>query len=203
MAGAMPLPMLVPRTAGLVVAGDAGRDADDLLMSQVRAGQVEALTPLFDRHHGPLLNYFVRLGTPRGLAEDLVQDTFVRILKYRATYRPGGRFATWMYFIARNVRLDQLHKRRGEVEWDDAYSPQVMPSDRAQAAQEQALLEQAMARLPEDKREILVLSRFHELKHEEIGAILGCETGTVKVRVHRAMKELKAQFEFLSARGVQ
>jgi RNA polymerase sigma factor (sigma-70 family) len=184
-----------------MVGPDAAAMDDDALMCAVRAGHVDTLAELFERHQRPLLNYFLRLGATRAAAEDLVQDVFVRILKYRATYRPGSRFATWMYYIARNARLDRAHKERGEVDWDEAYAPSFEPGDAAEAAQEQRLLALALARLPEEKREILVLSRFQELKHEEIGAILGCQAGTVKVRVHRALRELRDAYQELAMRG--
>lgn len=196
MAGVVPTLTLVPRTSELA-------ETDDAIMCRVQAGALDALSELFERHQTPLLNYFLRLGSPRAAAEDLVQDVFVRILKYRATYRPGSRFATWMYSIARNARLNQLHKQRGETEWDDAFSPRALPTDGAQADQEQQILARALARLPEEKREILVLSRYQEMKYEDIGALLGCETNTVKVRVHRAMRELREHYFFLAHRGAK
>ena len=189
-----PITMLVPRPAAL----DLGTATDDEIMCAVQSGQVDTLARLFERYHVQLLSFFTRSGSPRAVAEDLVQDVFVRILKYRATYRAGSRFVTWMYYIARNARLDLLHKRRGEVEWDDSYTPSFEPDDAAQQAQEHRLLARAMDRLPADTRELLVLCRYQELTSEEVGAILGCETGTVKVRVHRALRELRAHFEELS-----
>jgi RNA polymerase sigma-70 factor (ECF subfamily) len=191
---------MMPRTTSLPARADGD---DDAVMCAVRDGEVAALSTLYERHQRALLNYFLRLGTTRANAEDLVQEVFMRILKYRATYRGGSRFATWMYYIARNARLDQLHKRRGEAEWDDAYAPVELPADIAQAEQEQRLLELALARLPEEKREILVLSRYQELKYDDIAALLGCEPGTVKVRVHRAMRELRDAYQYLAHRGVQ
>lgn len=191
---------MMPRTTTLPARPDGD---DDAVMCAVRDGEVHALSTLYERHQRALLNYFLRLGTTRANAEDLVQEVFMRILKYRATYRGGSRFITWMYYIARNARLDQLHKRRGESEWDDAYAPAVLPGDAAQAQQEQRLLEMAMARLPEEKREILLLSRYQEMKYDDIATLLGCEPGTVKVRVHRAMRELRDAYQFLAHRGVQ
>src|ERR1700726_3749001 len=91
---------------------------DDALMRCVRDGDVQALAPLFDRHHAALLNFYLRTTGNRASSEDLVQDVFVRILKYRRTYRAGSRFLTWMYHIARHARLDFQRKRRGEIEWD-------------------------------------------------------------------------------------
>lgn len=197
MADAVFMPMTLVR-----MSGEADTtDSDDAVMCRVQAGELQALALLFERHQTPLLSYFLRVGAVRAAAEDLVQDVFVRILKYRATYRPGSRFATWMYSIARNARLNHLHKQRGETEWDDTYAPPVLPGDGAQAEQERVLLERALARLPEDKREILVLARYQEMKYEDIGALLGCETNTVKVRVHRALQELREHYMFLSNRG--
>lgn len=192
--------MLLPRPAGLEGRNDS--DSDDAVMCQVQDGEVHALGILFDRHQTALLNFFLRNGLPRATSEDLVQDVFVRILKYRATYRPGSKFTTWMYYIARNARLDAAHKRRGEVDWDDAYTPSFEPGDGAEREQELELLARALQRLAPEKRELLVLSRYQELKHEEIAAVLGVETGTVKVRVHRAINELREQYQRLARPGI-
>ncbi|MGH9519392.1 MAG: RNA polymerase sigma factor [Terriglobales bacterium] len=192
--------MLLPRPAGLE--GRSDSDSDDAVMCQVQSGEVHALGILFDRHQAALLNFFLRNGAARSTSEDLVQDVFVRILKYRATYRPGSKFTTWMYYIARNARLDAAHKRRGEVDWDDLYTPSFEPGDGAEREQELELLARALQRLAPEKRELLVLSRYQELKHEEIAAVLGVETGTVKVRVHRAMNELREQYQRLARPGI-
>jgi RNA polymerase sigma factor (sigma-70 family) len=174
--------------------------SDDALMSRVHDDDVQALGPLYDRHHAALLNFYLRtLGNCAG-SEDLVQDVFVRMLKYRRTYRPGSRFRTWMYHIARHARTDYLRKRRGEIEWDDAYAPLVLPGDPAESGQHQRWLALALQRLPDEKREILVLSCFSGMRYEEIGRLLDCGEGAVKVRVHRAMRELRECFHQI-ARG--
>ena len=77
-------------------------------------------------------------------------------------------------------------------------SPAVVPNDPAEAEQQTALLHKALLMLPGEKREVLVLSRFQELKYEEIARMLDCEVGTVKVRIHRALRELRTVFEKLS-----
>jgi RNA polymerase sigma-70 factor (ECF subfamily) len=78
-------------------------------------------------------------------------------------------------------------------------SPAVLSIDAADARQQAALLHRALLMLPEDKREVLLLSRFQELKYEEIARLLDCEVGTVKVRIHRALRELRVIFEKISA----
>ena len=86
-------------------------ELDDRLMTAVQAGDVSRLGDLFERHHRALFNFFLRWCGDRQLSEDMVQDVFLRMLKYRATYRPGSQFRTWMYHLARNVRIDKVRAR--------------------------------------------------------------------------------------------
>jgi RNA polymerase sigma-70 factor (ECF subfamily) len=104
-----------------------------------------------------------------------------------------------MYQIARNARLDLLRKRRPEARWEPEMSPAVAPVDTAQQSQEALLLHSALMQISEDKREVLVLSRFQDLKYEEIAQLLGCEVGTVKTRVHRALQDLRQVFQQLES----
>jgi RNA polymerase sigma factor (sigma-70 family) len=171
--------------------------ADEDLMLKVRNGEIELLGVLFDRYQAPLFNFYAKMTQDRVLSEDLVQDVFLRILRYRQTYRPGTFFRTWMYQIARNARVDHARKTRPESELDpEAAAPQKLV-DPAQQKQEAFLLQRALLLLPEDKREILILSRFQELKYDEIGRLLGCDAGAVKVRVHRALQQLREVFRQL------
>ena len=174
--------------------------SDEELMLQVRNGAGEVLGDLFNRYQTPLFNYYLRLTGNRMLSEDLVQEVFLRILKYRRTYN-GNAFRAWIYRIARNARMDHLRGQHPQTEWTPEMSPAVHPGDPAQQQQEAALLNRALMQLPEEKREVLILSRLQELKHEEIAGLLGCEVGTVKVRVHRALQELKQVFHQLQSSG--
>ncbi|HWC16304.1 MAG TPA: RNA polymerase sigma factor [Terriglobales bacterium] len=196
----------IPSQTGLAAAA-AGVDAhramtntlpDEELMLQVRDGVGEMLAVLFDRYQRPLFNFYCRLTGDRAVSEDLVQDVFFRILKYRQSYRPGTPFRAWMYQIARNARLDHVRKHPEALEFEPDMLPVVLPNDFAESDQQSALLHKALLMLPDEKREVLVLSRFQELKYEEIARMLDCEVGTVKVRIHRALRELRAIFEKLS-----
>jgi len=159
--------------------------SDEELMSQVRSGVGEMLGVLFERYHVPLFNFYLKLTSDRTASEDLVQEVFFRILKYRHSYRPDTAFRAWMYQIARNARVDLLRKRRPETSLEPEMSPAVAPVDTAQQSQEALLLHSALMQISEDKREVLVLSRFQDLKYEEIAQLLGCEVGTVKTRQKR------------------
>src|SRR5438105_5514891 len=102
---------------------------DEELMLYVRNGVPEMLGVLFERYHVPLFNFFYRLTGNRMASEDLVQDAFYRILKYRQSYKPGSPFRTWMYQIARNARADQFHRQPREVEEEAAPLAVVLPID--------------------------------------------------------------------------
>jgi len=170
--------------------------ADEDLMLQVRSGEAEMLGVLFDRYQMPLYNFYTKMTQDRVLSEDLVQDVFLRILRYRQTYRPGTPFRAWIYQIARNARVDAMRKVKPEAPMlAEPAAPAA--SDSAQQKQEAQLLQRALMQLPEDKREILVLSRFQELQYEEIARMMGCEVGAVKVRVHRALQQLREVFRQL------
>ena len=175
---------------------------DEKIMREVRDGEVGQLETLFDRHYQGLFRYFLYLTGNRALSEDLAQEVFFRILKYRHTYQPESGFRAWLYQIGRNVYADHLGKQKPEVaiseETNDIRGGEA-PADRElQKKQETVLLRRALASMPGDKREVLIMSRFLELKYEEIASVLKCEVGTVKVRVYRAMRELSDRFFALS-----
>jgi len=171
-------------------------------MHAVRGGDVAKLGLLFERHHAPLYDFLARMTGNTAAAEDLVQDVFVRVLKYRETWRDEGRFETWLYRIARNARVDYFKARtaspeRNSVEIDAALerpSHEPLPPDMLARDREVARLQRALTLLRDDKRELIVLARYQGMKLDAIADLLGVETGTVKVRLHRAVKELRDIF---------
>jgi len=177
--------------------------ADDRLMREVRDGDVRKLGVLFERHHVALFNFYLRMGEDRAAAEDLVQDVFFRMLRFRHTFRDGTPFATWMYSIARNTRIDHFRKSRRETALDpeENVTPDRRPSAAAnlELKQETDLVRRALDMLPEDKRELLVLTRYQELKYEQVAELVGCEVGTLKVRIYRAVHQLREIFFELRA----
>lgn len=187
--------------------------ADNEVMAEVRDGEVRKLAVLFERHHKPLFNFFSHMTGDRALSEDLVQDVFFRMLRYRHTFDPAHPFTAWMYRIARNAQTDLARKRRPEVSMDHSFADDAPPLEPVSSrpgvdeelgrAQETKMLRLALDRLPPDKREILILSRFQDLKYDEIAGILGCEIGAVKVRVYRATKALgELYFQLAGAKAV-
>ena len=175
----------------------AGSDAD--LMDRVREGETERLALLFDRHHRRLYGFFLRLTGSRAVAEDLVQEVFVRMLRYRQTFRPGAEFAPWMYTLARNAAHDHWRSRPRELEMTEEtpepVAPEAHPLAGLEAADASRRLAAALARLDPAKRELLLMARSGELRYQAIGELLGITEGAVKLRVHRAMKDLRAAWQ--------
>jgi RNA polymerase sigma-70 factor (ECF subfamily) len=174
-------------------------ETDENLMLAVTHGDVEKLAVLFDRYHRSLFDFFAKLTGNRTVSEDLVQDVFFRILKYRETFRKESHFKAWMFHIARNARIDHYRKHGVETTGsDDAAStlPSTarLPGHDLEQEQQTARLECALQKLPFDKREVLVLSRYQDMKYEQIAELLGCEVSTIKVRVFRAIRELRDIF---------
>ena len=190
--------IILERTNNRLPPQMANSMSDEELMAQVRSGVGEMLGVLFERYHVPLFNFYLKLTGDRPASEDLVQEVFFRILKYRHSYSRK-----------RLPRLDVpdrpqrpcrlLRKRRPETSREPEMSPSVAPVDTAQQSQDALLLHSALMQISEDKREVLVLSRFQDLKYEEIAQLLGCEVATVKTRVHRALQDLRQIFQQLES----
>ena len=178
--------------------------SDHELMIAVRAGEIDKLGDLFERHHRPLYGFFVRHTGDRTASEDLVQLVFYRILKYRHTYRDDGRFSAWIYHLARKVAADHFRRNSGAARATDPDGLHAVPdqapdaADRAARSDETERLHAALAALDPAQRELLVLARFQHLKHEEIARLFELSVGAVKVRVHRALKELRDVYAKLS-----
>ncbi len=170
---------------------------DSLAMQRIQDGEAESLAILFERYHVALFRYLLHLTCDRAGSEDLVQEVFFRVLKYARTYDPGQPFPVWLFGIARNAHFDSLRKRQTQLnpeEIGELRSSDPMPEELFTRKQDLGFLHQALRQLPPDKRDVLVLSRFHNLRYDEIARVLQCEVGTVKVRVYRALKELRAAF---------
>jgi len=171
---------------------------DEELMTAVQRGDTQKLGVLFDRHHAALFRYFLRLGGSRNLSEDLTQEVFFRMLRAGDTWRADARFTNWMYRIARNSFIDHSRKQKWETEMTPDYDVPAPKSAGYEEEQERDLVRRALEELPPDKRELLVLSRYQGMKYEQIGELLGVEAGTIKVRVFRALQQLRGIYERLS-----
>jgi RNA polymerase sigma factor (sigma-70 family) len=176
--------------------------SDEALMTAVREGDVQQLTLLFERYQKPLFDFFGRMNGTRAGSDDMVQDVFFRILKYRATFRNENRFRPWLYQIARNVRTDHSKSDFGPEDprvSDAGTFSSDSPVYRLEQDEDAAILRCALGMLSDEKRELLVLVWYQEMKYQDIADLLGIDVGAVKVRVHRAVKELRRGFDRISS----
>lgn len=177
-------------------------------MLAVRDGELAALGELFERHHGPLFGFLVKLTGDRTGAEDITQVVFQRMLKYRHTYRDDGSFTAWMYHLARRCSADHFRKANAAphaidpADLHDHADEAPHAASQATRRDDHALLQTALARLDREDREVLLLSRFQELSFAEISGILECSVGAAKVRAHRALRELRDVYFRLQKQSV-
>ena len=168
-------------------------------MEQVMQGDLQHASALFENYNKKLYSFFVRLTFDKDLSHDLTQNVFLRMLKYRESYRKGARFRPWIYQIARNVMAD--HFRKSNARWISDFDEveklesKAMDDYKSEEQREQEkILHRSLALLPDDQREVLVLSRFQEMKYEEIAAITNTSVSNIKIKVHRAIKKLRQTY---------
>ena len=189
-------------------------DLDDELMKQCQQGDMEAFDLIVRRNHVPLVNFIARfLGDPNA-AEDLAQETFVRMFKAIKRYKSGtAKFSTWMYHIASNLCKNEVRNRgrRGRFFVDSvttesssglesteedliATAPahvSLQPGHQLEQKEREHAVQSAISELPERYRLPLVLRDLQELSYEEISDTLTLPLGTTKSRINRARLMLK------------
>ena len=142
-----------------------------------------------------LLNFFWRQGVSSSEGEDLVQETYLRLWKYRRDYRPTAKLTTFLFLLARQVRIDALRRqvRRENREENWRKEQPLTQGPAALGAKED--VRWAVARLSEPLRDVIELGVFQDLPYAEVAEILGIPVGTVKSRMHNALKELREMFD--------
>jgi RNA polymerase sigma-70 factor (ECF subfamily) len=181
---------------------------DEELMALFQKGDASAFSSLVRKHKDGLTNFVLRFVGERDDADDVVQETFVRVFRKKHSFTPGAMFSTWLYTIAANLsrtRLRRLALRRfirigsgGEEEPVFDLPDESAKTD--QAAEEsfrEERIQKALNTLPVRLREAVVLRDIQELSYEEISAITGSAMGTVKSRINRARSHLRDQLKDL------
>jgi len=174
---------------------------DNELMMKVKAGEIARLGLLFERHHKSLFGFFYRTTAQVELCEDLVQNVFEKILKNRKQFKGYGKFTTWMFSIARNELADHFkkHNRRPEstqfnIE-NEVAGTEAGYFEQEQQREEMKVLEMAFGSLDEDKRQLLSLSKYQGMSYRQIGEVMNCTEGNARIKVFRAMQELRNMYQ--------
>ena len=162
-------------------------------LQKVSYGNVDLMTILFDRYHIRIFNYFNKMVQNKMVSEDLTQDVFMKILKYRSSYK-NGNFASWIFTTARNIfssHYQKIKKERMNIGDNDMLKESPVIED-INNNDELNHLQKALSYLNHTDRELIIMNRFQEIKYEQMAEILGSNENAVKVKTHRAIKKLKA-----------
>ncbi|RAL23865.1 RNA polymerase sigma factor [Lujinxingia litoralis] len=186
-----------------------GELSDEELMRRYATGDSQAFSTLVTRHQTPLYNFILRSCRRPDLAEELLQETFLRIVKSATSYAPDAKFTTWAYTIARNLCIDHARKHQRATtlslqrplgQDDGATHQDVLPDLNARSAtvnhERQVFrdrLDHALQQLPEDQREVFLLREISGLKFREIATLLDCPEPTIKSRMRYALESLRGE----------
>ncbi len=172
----------------------------DLLSKVAASKDREAFAALFDHFAPRVKSFMMRKGASSEQAEDLVQETMIAVWSKAALYvAERGSVATWIFTIARNLRIDRLRREKSNqfTDLDDYDAPSDAPGqdEALHRLQEDSAVAQALAQIPSEQRELLILSYVEDLPQSEIAARLQIPLGTVKSRMRLAYRRLKKLLE--------
>ncbi len=166
-------------------------------MQKVQAGHTSPLGELYERHKEGLFAYFYRCSRDRYLSEDLVQNVFIKVLKYKDQFKGAGAFNYWLYRIARNTWLDTVKKneptlRAVQIDNDRLEGSYSMKAAHLMSQEDQKQkLSKALDMISHDKKDAIILSRYHGLDYKTIAEMSDCTENAIKSRVMRGLAEIR------------
>jgi len=183
----------------------------DREIARLRKGDPDAITDLVGRYQHRLYRFLVRMVGDPATAEDLFQQTWIRLMEKIGSYDARRSFEAWLFAIARNLAIDHLRRRRG-ISLDELDDSGRAPVERLEASGQDALtqlldfergalLAAGIGELPAIHREVLTLRFEEDMKLEQIAEVAGVPLSTVKSRLHRALESLRARIE-ASGKGI-
>ena len=176
--------------------------SDEILIKKFQEGDVGAYNQLVNRFKDRLLNFIYRFVNDLDLAEDLVQDTLLKLYTHKDSYQEIAKFSTWLYTIAANLARTELRKKKRrktfsvtELSRDDREfiiaSSDVDPSEDLSSQNFEKSVQRALAELPDVFKTIIILRDIQELSYDEISKIVDVPLGTVKSRINRGRVKLQ------------
>ena len=181
---------------------------DEELISRFQSGDIYAFEEIVHRYKDPLVNFIYNYVGNRTEAEDIVQETFLRVFKNKHLYRSIAKFSTWIYTIASNLAKTELRRRKrrrflslSHMGYDDKdyelpdeyFSPERIVDNKMKGR----TIRKEIEALPEKFKEVVILRDIQEFSYEEIGQILKIPVGTVKSRVNRGRLRLQKRLKYL------
>ena len=183
---------------------------DDDLARRIRRGDRNAFDAFFDGYSGPLLGYLAGMVSDRALAEDLLQETMLRVYRRIDRYQERGAFRSWVFRIATNLALTELRRRR--LAATEALDERVLelpspgvsdPGELFETGERERLVEAGLAILADEQRSVILLRVRHGMEVQEIAHTLCVPEGTVKSRIHHAVRKLREFVEQRDGRTIR
>jgi len=191
------------------------RVTDETLMAQLAEGSNVAFEELLSRYETPVITFCYAFMRSREGAEDIAQETFLRVFRNSRRYQPVAKFTTWLYKIAANLCINELKKGklRQSLSLDEPAGPDPegtkiieriasgdpSPLNEVERHEAQALIGKAIHHLPDDQRTTLIMVEYHHMPHQDIAEILGVTVSAIKMRVKRARETLRETLKILQA----
>jgi RNA polymerase sigma-70 factor (ECF subfamily) len=186
-------------------------DADEDLMVRYQQGEVRAFEVLLGRHRKAVYNFILRYVGDKETAEDLLQETFMRVIKGADAYKRQAKFTTWLYTIARNLCVDQTRRRKHRkhasldapmaAEDDSGTLLDVIPSSEMASDRKSVnkqlyqRLQGAIGALSEEQREVFLMREFLDMPFKQIADVVGVPENTVKSRMRYALEKLRLDLD--------
>ena len=191
-----------------------GRPSDEALMQELAQGAHLAFEELLTRYETPVITFCYAFLRNREAAEDIAQETFMRVFRNAKRYQPVAKFTTWLYKIAANLCINELKKGklRSTLSLDEPAGPDpdgsriveriaadtTSPLTALEQAEAQALISKAIEHLPPDQRTTLVMVEYHQMQYQDIAEILEVSVSAIKMRVKRARETLRETLKMLA-----
>jgi RNA polymerase sigma-70 factor (ECF subfamily) len=201
----VPVPRSEPRIAG--------RPTDESLMQDLAQGSHLAFEELLTRYETPVITFCYAFLRNREAAEDIAQETFMRVFRNARRYQPVAKFTTWLYKIAANLCINELKKGklRSTLSLDEPAGPDpdgsriveriatdsASPLSELERVEAQSLIGKAIEHLPPDQRTTLVMVEYHQMQYQDIAEILEVSVSAIKMRVKRARETLRETLKML------
>ena len=203
-----------PKTARHAEERTGGRTSDEALMQELAQGAHLAFEELLTRYETPVITFCYAFLRNREAAEDIAQETFMRVFRNAKRYQPVAKFTTWLYKIAANLCINELKKGklRSTLSLDEPAGPDpdgsriveriaadtTSPLTALEQAEAQALISKAIEHLPPDQRTTLVMVEYHQMQYQDIAEILEVSVSAIKMRVKRARETLRETLKMLA-----
>jgi RNA polymerase sigma factor (sigma-70 family) len=165
---------------------------DEALMLCVKNDDLDKSAILYERYKKKLNNFFMyRNSFDKEASEDCIQQVFYRVIKYRKSYKADNNFSKWIFTIAKNILF---HDSKEQLKVNHMRANYHVAEEYNDKSDDYQAIRQAVLLLPEQYREVLLMSKFMDMKYEDIAEISECSIGTIKIRVYRAIKILRETY---------